>query len=586
MYVLPVLTATLPVSVADALWWRHSVLDLATERARTLGLAGATFPWRTIRGQECSSYWPAGTAAFHVNAAVAAAAVRYVQWTGDERFEADCSVPLLTETARMWASLGHHGQDGRFHISGVTGPDEYSAIMDDNVYTNLMAQLNLWEAAAVCERWPELAAKRQVDADEVVAWRAAADAMAVSYDDVQQVHSQALHFTQHQVWDFEASNRNREYPLLLHRPYVELYRKQVVKQADLMLAIHWRGDAFTYDEKCRDFAYYEPLTVRDSSLSACTQSVVAAEVGHLDLAHAYLTEAAQMDLHDLEHNTKDGLHIASLAGTWLAVVAGLGGMRDHGGALTFAPRLPSGLTSLTFSLRFRGNRLTVQTDGRTATYSIRDHTSVVSLDLTHHGEAFTVTSEKPMTFDVPPPDPRTPEPKPPVAGSRSSRLEARPCPARVALLRRGAAVSAQEWPPYGRAASREARVALLRSGGPRARQEWPSYGWAALARGKSGPLTVGRPRARQEWPSYGRAALARGKSGPLTVGRPFARRSGLVRSGGPSREANVALLRRRCGRFPRRSGPLYVAAVDDGRLAPPFIHRPRRSGTTRCTLLA
>src|SRR4029450_13823765 len=165
-------------------------------------------------------------------------------------------------------------------------------------------------------------------------------------------------FTEHQVWDF-ANTKPDQYPLLLHFPYFDLYRKQVVKQADLVLALHWRGDAFTDEEKARDFVYYEPLTVRDSSLSACTQAIVAAEVGYLELAYDYFGEAALMDLHDLEHNTRDGVHIASLAGAWPAAVAAFGGTRGHDGQLAFAPRFPSRLGRLSFRLVFRGRRLKV-----------------------------------------------------------------------------------------------------------------------------------------------------------------------------------------------------------------------------------
>src|SRR5205823_3264639 len=196
----------------------------------------------------------------------------------------------------------------------------------------------------------------------------AAEAIVIPYDADLQVHCQSEGFTQHQRWDFEGTPPDR-YPLLLHFPYFDLYRKQVVKQADLVLAMHLRGDAFSDEEKARNFDYYERLTVRDSSLSACGQAVVAAEVGHLELAYDYFGEAALIDLDDLQHNTRDGLHTASLAGTWIAAVAGFGGMRDHGGALSFRPRLPPELTRLAFGLSFRGRQLRVEIDQARATYS-------------------------------------------------------------------------------------------------------------------------------------------------------------------------------------------------------------------------
>jgi alpha,alpha-trehalose phosphorylase len=187
--------------------------------------------------------------------------------------------------------------------------------------------------------------------------------------------------------------------LLLHFPYFDLYRKQVVKQADLVLALHWRGDAFTDEEKARDFDYYEALTVRDSSLSACTQAVIAAEVGHLDLAYDYFGEAALMDLHDLEHNTRDGVHIAALAGAWIAAVAGFGGMRDHDGQLSFAPRLPSRLERISFRLLFRGRRLKVDVNRTHAVYTLLDGTP---LEIGHHGQGISISRDTPVERPIPP----------------------------------------------------------------------------------------------------------------------------------------------------------------------------------------
>src|SRR5581483_1164624 len=143
MFVMPVLVYTNPAAAADLLRWRHSILDLARARATQLGLKGAAFPWRTIHGEECSGYWPASTAAFHLNADIADAVLRYVSATGDRAFEYPVGADLLVETARLWVSLGQFDRAGRFRIDGVTGPDEYSAIADNNLYTNLMAQQNL-----------------------------------------------------------------------------------------------------------------------------------------------------------------------------------------------------------------------------------------------------------------------------------------------------------------------------------------------------------------------------------------------------------------------------------------------------------
>ncbi len=280
-FVLPVLTYTQPQAAADALRWRHSTLWLAKERAEALGLRGAAFPWRTIRGQECSGYWPAGTAGFHVNADIADAVLRYRMVTGDDTLDRECGVELLVETARLWDSLGHFDRRGGWHLPGVTGPDEYSALSDDNIFTNLMAARNLRGAAGAVVRHPDLAIRFGVTDKEALAWRTAAEAVHVPYDTELDVHAQSAGFTGHPEWAF--TDDPAQYPLLLSAPYFELYRRQVVKQADLVLAMHWCGDAFTPAQKARNLDYYERRTVRDSSLSAGTQAVLAAEVGHLKM---------------------------------------------------------------------------------------------------------------------------------------------------------------------------------------------------------------------------------------------------------------------------------------------------------------
>ncbi|MDT7685860.1 MAG: alpha,alpha-trehalose phosphorylase [Pseudonocardiales bacterium] len=397
-FLLPVLTYTAPHAARDSLRWRHSTLDLARERAAQLGLAGAAFPWRTIRGQENSAYWPAGTAAYHINADISDAVLRYVNATQDADFERDYGLEILVETARLWISLGHADAAGKFRIDGVTGPDEYSAIADNNVYTNLMAQRNLRGAVDVVKAHPEKAAELDVKPPEIERWRRAAESMYVPYDERLGVHPQATGFTDHERWDFENTPPER-YPLLLHFPYGDIYRRQVIKQADLVLALHLRGDAFTAEQKARDFAYYEPLTVRDSSLSACTQAIVAAEVGHLRLAQDYLVEVALTDLDDLHHNTGSGLHMANLAGVWLGLVAGFGGMRDHDGALTFAPRLPPGWTRLRFGMTWHGSQLRVDVTAGEASYKLAGGEP---LALRHHGQKITVRAGKTLTKPIPP----------------------------------------------------------------------------------------------------------------------------------------------------------------------------------------
>jgi alpha,alpha-trehalose phosphorylase len=396
-FVLPVLTFTAPATVRHALEWRHSILDSARERAQQLDLDGAAFPWRTIHGEECSGYWPAGTAAFHVSADIASAVRRYVAVTGDEDFEERFGCELLTETARLWRSLGHYDDLGAFRIDGVTGPDEYSALVDNNVYTNLMAQQNLQTAADCIKRHPQVAERLGVDDAEREAWEKAAEAMHVPFDERLGIHPQDDGFLNHRVWNFDDTPSDR-YPLLLHYPYFPRYRQQVVKQADLVLAMHTRGDAFTAEQKRANFDYYEALCVRDSSLSAATQAVIAAEVGHLDLATDYLWEASRMDIEDLEHNTGDGLHMASLAGAVIATVAGFGGFRDYRGKLLFRPRLPEGITRLAFGIEVRGTLLRIEVLEDEATYRVERGKGI---HLTHWDEAVDLTERHAATLPIP-----------------------------------------------------------------------------------------------------------------------------------------------------------------------------------------
>ncbi len=422
IFVLTVITLMFPQPAADVLRWRHSTLDLAKKRAQLFGLEGAAFPWRTIQGEECSGYWPASTAAFHINADIAYAVVKYIEATDDTAFEEEIGLELLVETARLWLSLGHYALSGRFRIDGVTGPDEYSALVNCNVYTNLMAQQNLRAAGDAARRHPEKAKTLAVDDTEITRWYAAAEKLYIPYDERLGVTPQAESFTDLQVWDF-AHTSPEKYPLFLHYPYFDLYHKQVIKQADLVLAMLLCGDAFTAEQKARNFAYYDPLTVRDSSLSACIQAIIAAEVGHLQLAYDYLAEAALMDLDNLEHNVQDGVHIASLSGSWMALVMGLGGMRTHRGSLSFAPRLPEQIVRLAFRIRFRGRSLHVEVKATEATYHLLDGAPLM---VKHYGDEITLPVDTMVTRPIQPitvgPRPTQPMGRAPIARQTRRQL--------------------------------------------------------------------------------------------------------------------------------------------------------------------
>jgi alpha,alpha-trehalose phosphorylase len=375
-WLLPFLAYTQPRIARNLLRFRHSMLGKARLRAAELELRGALFPWRTIAGDEASAYHLAGTAQFHLNADIAYAIRRYVDVRGDTGFLIETGAEILVETARMWMDLGFVGDDGCFHIHGVTGPDEYTAMVDDNAYTNLMARLNLRYAAAVmrrlhAEHGPEfaaLAADLRLGPSEPDEWDRAADRMYVPYDPVRGITPQDATFLTHERWDL--AERTERFPLLLHHHPLNMYRRQVLKQADVVMAMFLLGNEFSAEQKRRNFEYYDPITTGDSSLSASIQSIVASEIGHEQAACAYLDVALLMDLADVAGNVSDGVHIASAAGGWMALVFGFGGVRDFDGQLTIDPHLPKRFRSLAFSLRFRDRQLRVSLTHEDESYAL------------------------------------------------------------------------------------------------------------------------------------------------------------------------------------------------------------------------
>jgi alpha,alpha-trehalose phosphorylase len=367
IYVAPFLCYTAPRITRNLLRFRYSMLDTARQRAAELSEQGALFPWRTINGEEASSYYAAGTAQYHINADIAYSIKRYIDIRGDKGILAEVGAEILAETARMWVGLGFFSPEtGAFHIHGVTGPDEYTTVVNDNTYTNLMARINLRYAAEVVE-WlreqePEaylrLVHETGLTEDEPHLWERAANAMYIPYDDKRGIHPQDDNFLEKEVWDFPSTPVDR-YPLLLHYHPLVIYRHQVIKQADIVLALILFGDEFSLEQKRRNFDYYDPLTTGDSSLSACVQAILAAELDKEEKALEYFQYALFMDLADVAGNVVDGVHVASTGGVWMALTYGFGGMRDFGGTLSFEPKLPSHWNRLKFPLRFHDRRLVV-----------------------------------------------------------------------------------------------------------------------------------------------------------------------------------------------------------------------------------
>lgn len=406
VYVLPFLTYTTPRLAKNQLDFRYRILDKARQRAQELHERGAKFPWRTINGEEASAFYAAGTAQYHINADIMHALHKYVEVTGDEDFLHDKGVELLAETARLWYGHGFFSENagGKFCIHGVTGPDEYTTVVDNNTYTNLMAQNNLRCAAARAEelrhqdpeRFATLAEKISLHHQEIKDWQRAAEEMYIPYSEKLKINPQDDNFLDKQVWDCKNTPRDM-YPLLLHFHPLEIYRRQVIKQADVVLALFLLGNKFSLEEKRRNFDYYDPLTTGDSSLSVGVQSILAAEIGYMKKALAYAHYAVLMDLGNVEGNVKDGCHIASMGASWMVLVNGFGGMRDYEGKLSFHPRLPEEIKKLRFPLTFRGQLLEVSLEQGRATYLLKEGTG---LTITHQDQEINLTPGDAVTVEI------------------------------------------------------------------------------------------------------------------------------------------------------------------------------------------
>jgi alpha,alpha-trehalose phosphorylase len=402
IHLLPMLSYTEPRIARALLAFRHGMLSRARERAAELGQRGALFPWSTIDGRAASPNHQAGADQYHVNAGIVHALRRYVEVAGDDDFLFEVGIETLVETARLWADLGFHGDDGRFHIHGVAGPDEYTTVADDNAYTNLMARMNLAYSAATVRRMAAqrpsehaaIAADLALDPSEVDAWERAAQAMYVPYDERSGIDAQDAGFLARERWDLEATPAGR-FPLLAHYHPLRLYRHQVVKQADVVLAMFLLGDEFPREHKRADFDYYDALTTGDSAPSACVQSIVASEIGYERQAIQYFAYALATEITGAGATVSDGVSIASAAGVWQALVFGFGGVRDAGGGLSLSPRLPSRWAALAFSLRFRGRALRVRLAHDAERYEL---VAGDPLEVTIRGAAHVLDARRPLVL--------------------------------------------------------------------------------------------------------------------------------------------------------------------------------------------
>ena len=403
IYLLPFLIYTSPRIARNLLAFRYKMLPQARARAKELGHRGAMFPWRTISGEEASAYYAAGTAQYHINADIMYALRKYVQATGDEAFLRNFGAEMLVETARLWVDLGFYpdAKGGKFCINGVTGPDEYNAVVNNNAYTNLMARENLHYATRVIESlratepdaYNALVHKTALEPSEVKAWIRAAENMYVPYDEKLKIIPQDDEFLDKERWDFRNTPADH-YPLLLFYHPLNIYRKQVIKQADVILAMFLLGDVFPPETKKRNFDFYDPLTTGDSSLSSCVEAIIAAQIGDMEKAFRYGMAALLMDLADVGGNVKDGCHIASMGGTWMMLTYGFGGMRDNDGTLSFWPRrAPEENAILRFPVTYRGQRLEVEIGLDKVEYALREGECLV---IRHETEEVQLSRENPV----------------------------------------------------------------------------------------------------------------------------------------------------------------------------------------------
>ncbi|MET3699094.1 alpha,alpha-trehalose phosphorylase [Bacillus oleivorans] len=369
IYMLPFFTLTEPSLAKSLLRYRYSILEGARERAKEMGhQKGALFPWRTIAGRECSGYFPAGTAQYHISADVAYSYIQYYLATKDSGIWSEFGAEVLFETARLWIEVGHFA-DGTFRIDAVTGPDEYTCIVNNNYYTNVLAKYNLQWAAKVYQllkdtdpvAFDEIKQKIQFEEAEADDWMWAAQHMYLPYDPERKINPQDDSFLQKAVWNL-ADTPKEHYPLLLHYHPLTLYRYQVCKQADTVLAHFLLEDEQDLETMQASYEYYEKVTTHDSSLSSCIFSIMAVKLGNMEKAYNYFMETARLDLDNTHGNTKDGLHMANMGGTWMAIVYGFGGLRIKENGISLTPRLPKQWTGYKFRFRTEGTTLEVKVE--------------------------------------------------------------------------------------------------------------------------------------------------------------------------------------------------------------------------------
>lgn len=406
IYILPFFIYIKPEIVKMLLIHRYHLLDAARARAKELHHRGALYPWRTIAGKECSAYFPAGTAQYHINADIVYAIKKYFEATDDFDFIKNYGAEIVFESARFYADLGHFSEEkcGKFCIFCVTGPDEYTALVDNNAYTNYMVQMNLEFAIKIyhllkitdkkaCEK---LCSKLELSEQEIDLWKKIADNMYLPYNSKLKIIPQDDSFIYKKRLDL-SKIPEEQFPLLLHWHYLDIYRHQICKQPDVLLLIYLLREKFSYEDLKNNYEYYEPITTHDSSLSPAIFSILAVELNLLEKAYEYFRYTARMDLDDLNDNTKDGIHAACMGGAWQAIVFGFGGMRTGKDSLSFFPRLPKDIDYISFKVKYKGCTIKVEITKNKAIYTLMAGEAIL---LSHYSQTFELKSGQVKEFVI------------------------------------------------------------------------------------------------------------------------------------------------------------------------------------------
>ena len=378
LYVAPMLLYSETERVRGLLMYRYNLLDRARERARQMGHRGALYSWNSISGEECGVVFEAATAEYHLVSAIALCINRYVRNSGDEAFLWDHGAEILFETARFLVDLGCYipARGNKFCFNAVCGPDEYGCGVNNNCYTNMLAQWHLRYAhdvytrmrAAQPDRLAALAGRLQLSEKESQEWLEAADAVFIPWNEELGIHEQDDAFLYRDPVDMDSIRRDHDIREDMHP--LNLWRMQVVKQADVVLLMFVLSERFSIDQKRSNYDFYEPKTCHGSSLSACIHSIVASEIGRPREAYAYFEHSALLDIADFKGNTAAGVHSACLGGTWMAVVNGFAGLRDSEEGVLFNPVLPEAWNGYAFELAIRGRRLGVSVDADGVAYTL------------------------------------------------------------------------------------------------------------------------------------------------------------------------------------------------------------------------